>query len=78
MDNAKIHRIQHLAEDLAYSIAETKEFVWESNRLLLYDFAKTDWNHAHIAKRSITFGGVIYRIKSTLENTMIPPLVYFG
>ena len=45
---------------------------------MLNDFSKLDWAHAHFTDRSITFGGVIYKIGSKLERKMAPPKAYFG
>ena len=47
MDNANIHKVKYSAEELSYSIIDTKEFIWEGKRTLLQDFTKLDWAHAH-------------------------------
>ena len=78
MDNAHIHKVEYSADDLSYQITNTNHFVWESHKSLLHDFAKLDWAHAHITDRSITFGGVIYKVTSKLQREMNPPRAYFG
>ena len=78
MDNGNIHKVEYSADDLTYQIATTRQFVWEQQKSLLNDFSQLDWAHAHITDRSITFGGIIYKIENKQEQKMVPPQYYFG